>query len=145
MKNVIINIKGTQGFENDSDVVELTTYGTLQQRDGRFLIAYEEKEEPNGVIKTLVKAEGNQRVVMKRSGQIESNLTVEKGKRNRCFYAIPQGNLVLGIFGESIVNTLSDNGGRLKMSYTIDIENGLVSRNTVEISVKEVKNDVPNS
>ncbi len=145
MKDVIINIKGTQGFEDTSDIIELTTYGTLSERDGKFLISYEENEEQSGVIKTLVKAEGNQKVIMKRSGQIESNLTVEKGKRNRCFYAIPQGNLMLGIFGESIVNTLSDNGGKLKMSYTIDIENGLISRNTVEISVKEVKNDVPNS
>lgn len=145
MKDVIINIKGTQGFETDSDVIELTTYGTLSQRDGKFLISYEENEEPNGVIKTLVKAEGNEKVVMKRSGQIESNLTVEKGKRNRCFYAIPQGNLMLGIFGESITNTLNENGGKLTMSYTIDIENGLVSRNIVEISVKEVKNNVSNS
>ena len=32
MKDVIINIKGTQGFETDSDVIELTTYGTLSHR-----------------------------------------------------------------------------------------------------------------
>ncbi|MBQ2933184.1 MAG: DUF1934 family protein, partial [Clostridia bacterium] len=50
-----------------------------------------------------------------------------------------QGELVLGIFGEEITNSLNDNGGFLSMTYTIDVENSLLSRNKVEIKVREVK------
>ncbi len=138
MKNVIIDIKGTQGIDGDSDTVELSTLGTLSEKDGKFLISYEEnKTVKNESVKTLVKTEDG-RVTMIRSGALDSRLIIEKGRRNTCFYSVPQGELVLGIFGEEIENKLNENGGKLTMSYTIDIENSLVSKNTVEISVRKV-------
>lgn len=145
MKDVIINIKGTQTDDKDSDVIEFTTLGKFGERDGKYMVVYEENQTLEGaLVKTTLKTENN-RIVMNRSGAIDSKLVIEKGRRNRCFYSIPQGELVLGIFGESIVNNLNKNGGDLSMCYTIDIDNGLISRNTVEISIKEVENSVTNS
>lgn len=139
MKEVVIDIKGTQGIDNDSDVIEMSTVGTLDEKDGKYLITYEERETlKTDNVKTLVKAEGDDKITMIRSGGIDSRLVVKKGRRNTCYYSVPQGELVLGIFGEQIENTLSDNGGKLKMSYTIDIDNSVLSRNTVEITVREV-------
>lgn len=139
MKDVIIDIVGAQGFGDQNDVIELSTIGKMQEREGKFLLTYEENEtlKPN-TVKTTLKADGNNRVTMIRSGAVNSKLIIEKGKRNTCFYSIPQGELMLGIFGEEIDNTLNNNGGKVKMSYTIDIDNNLLSKNTVEISVKEV-------
>ncbi|MBE6805560.1 MAG: DUF1934 domain-containing protein [Ruminococcaceae bacterium] len=145
MKDVIINIKGTQSNDTDSDVIEFTTLGKFGERDGKYMVVYEENQTLEGsLIKTTLKTEDN-RIVMNRSGAIDSKLVIEKGRRNRCFYSIPQGELVLGIFGESITNKLNKNGGELSMCYTIDIDNGFLSRNTVEISIKEVENSVTNS
>ncbi len=138
MNEFIIEIKGTQGIDEQSDCIELSTIGTLSEKDGKFLITYEEsKTLENKAVKTKVLTEDG-KVIMLRSGGIDSRMVIEKGKRNTCFYAIPQGELVLGVFGESIENNLSSNGGRLSMSYTIDIENSLVSQNKVEISVRKV-------
>ena len=138
MKQVIINIKGTQGIDGDSDIIELSTLGTLSEKDGKFLITYEEnKTLKDQTVKTLVKTEDG-KVTMIRSGGIDSRLIIEKGRRNTCFYSVPQGELVLGVFGEDIKNNLSENGGTLFISYTIDIENTLLSKNTVEISVRKV-------
>ena len=145
MKDVIINIKGTQSNDTDSDVIEFTTLGKFGERDGKYMVVYEENQTLEGaLIKTTLKTEDN-RIVMNRSGAIDSKLVIEKGRRNRCFYSIPQGELVLGIFGESITNKLNKNGGELSTCYTIDIDNGFLSRNTVEISIKEVENSVTNS
>ncbi len=139
MKEVVIDIKGAQGIDNDSDVIEMSTVGTLSEKDGKYLITYEERETlKTDNVKTLIKAEGENKITMIRSGGIDSRLVVEKGRRNTCYYSVPQGELVLGIFGEQIENTLSSNGGKLKMSYTIDIDNSVLSRNTVEITVREV-------
>lgn len=145
MKDVIINIKGIQTDDTDSDVIEFTTLGKFSERNGKYMVVYEENQTLEGsLVKTTLKTEDN-RIVMNRSGAIDSKLVIEKGRRNRCFYSIPQGELVLGIFGESIINNLNKNGGDLSMCYTIDIDNGLISRNTVEISIKEVENSVTNS
>ena len=47
-----------------------------------------------------------------------------------------------GIFGEKIENNLTEQGGKLYMSYTIDSNLQLVSRNVVEINVREVEENV---
>ncbi len=139
MNEVIIDIKGIQGIDGDSDTIELSTMGTISEKDGKFLLTYEENETiKENTVKTLVKTEKN-KVTMIRSGSINSRMIIEKGQRNTCFYSIPQGELVLGIFGEDIKNTLNLDGGTLSMSYTIDIENSLVSKNTVEINVRKVQ------
>lgn len=138
MNDYIIEIKGTQGIDAQSDVIELSTIGTLSEKDGKYLITYEEnKTLEEKTVKTKVLTEDG-KVIMLRSGGIDSRMVIEKGKRNTCFYSIPQGELVLGIFGEEIENNLNSNGGRLTMSYTIDIENSLISQNKVEISVRKV-------
>ena len=145
MKDVIINIKGTQSNDTDSDVIEFTTIGKFSKRDGKYMVVYEENQTIEGsLIKTTLKTDTD-RIVMNRSGAIDSKLVIEKGRKIKCFYSIPQGELVLGVFGESITNNLNENGGELSMSYTIDIDNGFISRNTVEISIKEVENIVTNS
>ncbi len=138
MKDVLINIKGSQSNDTDSDVIEFTTLGKLAERDGKYMLVYEENKTIEGsLVKTTLKADEN-RISLNRSGAIESRLIIESGRRNKCFYSIPQGEIVLGIFGEYIKNNLKDNGGKLEMSYTVDIDNGLISKNTIEISVKEV-------
>lgn len=142
MKDVLINIKGTQSNDTDSDIIEFTTLGKLAERDGKYMLTYEENKTIEGsTVKTTLKADEN-RITMNRSGAIESKMIIESGKRNKCFYSIPQGEIVIGIFGEYIKNDLKQDGGELKMSYTVDIDNGLISRNTIEISVKEVNDSV---
>ena len=67
---------------------------------------------------------------------MESRLVVEEGKRSTCYYNTPQGELLIGIFGESVKTELNSGGGKIHMKYTIDSNLNLISRNTVDISVK---------
>ena len=48
--------------------------------------------------------------------------------------------MTVGVFGEEIENTLTENGGKLFMKYSLDINSGLISENEIEISVKAAKN-----
>lgn len=139
MKNVIIKIKGTQGLGADKDVIELTTEGTLEKSEQGIILRYEEGEMMGErAVHTALTASGNS-VILERSGDMSSKLVIERNKRNSCFYSIPQGEMVLGIYGKSVQNELTDSGGTLKMEYTIDTNLQPVSENIVEISVKEVK------
>ena len=65
-------------------------------------------------------------------------MVIEKGVRNNCFYATPHGELSLGIFGEKVFWDLNPNGGKISMKYTIDTDLQLLSRNSVNISIREV-------
>lgn len=139
MKDVLINIKGIQEMGDGSDTIELTTTGKYGFKNGSHFISYDDSEMM-GVkdVKTVIHVKEDDSVVMQRSGGIQSRLVITKGKRNTCLYSIPQGDLAISIFGEKVENKLCAPEKTLKMSYTIDSNSRLLSRNVVEISIKEV-------
>lgn len=145
MKDVLITVRGSQDYSDWDDGSELTTIGKYGIRDGKMLLTYNEGNMigTDGV-KTMLQIDGNRRVVLKRTGSIKNNIIIEQGRHNDCFYSTPEGHFVLGIYGDGIVNSLGEHGGKLSMRYSIDINSGLLSRNSIEIQVKEVENNVSN-
>lgn len=139
MKDFLIKIKGMQELDGDKDTIELTTIGKYGFKNGTCFISYDDSEML-GIdnVKTVVHIKEDNTVVLQRNGGINSRLTVKEGKRSTSFYSTVHGEMMIGIFGESIEKNLGNNGGFLKMRYTIDSNLKLVSRNTIEISVKEV-------
>ena len=140
IKDVIIDIKTEQTVDGNTDSIEFTTDGKFGIRDGSYFISYDESQllEVDGQIKTTVFIKPDNSVVMQRNGSYNSRMVIEKGVRNNCFYITPMGELSLGIFGEKVVADLTDNGGKISMNYTIDTNLQLLSRNHVNISIKEV-------
>ena len=138
IKDVIIDIKGIQGIDDDTDTIEFTTDGRFGVKDGEFFISYDEGQmfEEALDVKTSIFIKPDS-VVLQRSGAIKSRMVIAKGTRNTCFYSTPHGNLVLGIYGEKLNFNLSEKGGSLDMSYNIDSDLKLVSRNSVNISIRE--------
>ena len=114
--------------------------GRFGIKDGSYFISYDESKllEVDGDVKTTVFIKPDNSVVMQRKGAYNSHMIIQKGVRNNCFYVTPMGELSLGIFGEKVKTDFSQAGGSLNMSYTIDTNLQLISRNNVNISVKEV-------
>ncbi len=139
LKEALIKIKGTQCLGEESDITELTTFGKFGIKNGSYFISYDESEL-SGMknVKTGIFVRQDDTVVIKRTGELESTLEVENGKRSMCFYNTDAGILEIGVFGEKVINGLSLNGGTLKMEYNIDSNLRLISKNTVEITVREV-------
>lgn len=140
IKDVIIDIKTEQTANGNTDTIEFTTDGRFGIKDGSYFISYEESKllEVDGEVKTVVFIKSDNSVVMQRTGAYNSRMVIEKGVRNNCFYMTPMGELSLGIFGEKVKSQLTDNGGNIVMNYTIDTNLQLLSRNKVNISIKEV-------
>lgn len=143
MKDVIINIKGTQfvsSSESEGEVVELTTVGQMGDKNGKTFLTYSEDNTETGQeIITTLKISGDESVVMQRSGGSNSRLQIERGQRHLSHYETGYGNLMIGVFGETIRNEMAEDGGRLFMSYTIDVNCNMISRNELEIFVKEAR------
>lgn len=139
IKDVIISIKGIQGIDDQTDTIEFTTEGRFGINDGKYYLSYDEGQMmENYDVKTKIFVNSPESLVLQRSGSIKSRMEIEKGKRNSCFYSTPVGDLCIGIYGESLDVNLNESGGSLNMVYTIDSDLRLVSRNEVEITVKEV-------
>ena len=133
-QQVIIEIKSIIETDSDSDKIEITTRGTRFIKDGVTFLSYKETDQ-NGFDgnSVLIKAEGERRVTINRMGPERSQLIIEAGKRNVCSYLTPHGAQTLGITGGAI--RLSANS--ISFKYELDINNILMSKNQLFITVKE--------
>lgn len=138
-KDVRITIKGTQYFDDEKDSIELTTLGRLYRKNGIYYLSYDESEATGFEgSKTTLKIEGENRVTMNRFGeQNRSQLIIEKGKRHQCFYDTGFGAVTLGISGSEIEGKMGDDGGHLKVRYTLDINASNASENELQVDVEE--------
>lgn len=141
MKDALINIKGIQGIDGDTDTIEFITDGRFGFKDGSYYISYDESRmlDTGDEVKTHIYIKSEDSVVLQRTGTIKSKILIEKGNRNNCFYSTPHGDLTIGVYGEVIEHNLTDNGGEIKLKYTIDSDLRLISQNEVNISIREVK------
>ena len=140
-KDVIIDIKGTQNVNGVEDTVELTTVGKMNIKDGKTYLRYDDSSSSGeDGVSCLIKIDDSENsVVMQRSGRLNSRMYIKKGQRHICHYDTSEGPITMGIFGENVRSSLDENCGSLFMSYTIDVNYGMLSRNKVEISVRETK------
>ena len=139
MQDVVIEIISTQEVNGDEDSIELTTVGKMNVINGKTYLKYDDSAA-TGVegVSCLIKIDPDENsVVMQRSGVLNSRMYVKKGQRHICHYETGQGTLVLGVFGESVKDEMTSDGGSLFMSYTLDVNYGMVSRNKVQINVKQ--------
>lgn len=136
-QSYLICIDGAMEQDGESDRIQLKTRGSFVRRGGSFFITYEESETTGyaGCVTTVKVAEDGQRVAMLRYGRAASQLIIEKGVRHVCHYDTGVGALSLGVAADEIEQHLSDEGGEVRFSYTLDSGTQELSRNLVKITV----------
>lgn len=139
-ENYLIQIDGRmeQGGE-EADTVKLMTRGSFVRRGGSFFITYAETEATGfeGCTTTVRVAQDESRVSMIRYGRTPSQLVIEKGVRHLCHYETGFGAMTLGVAADEISHRLTDEGGQVQFSYTLDMDTaGTISRNLVKITVR---------
>lgn len=137
-KDVLISIKGISNIDGEEDIMELMTVGNLFMKDGKQIITYKESQATGfeGTT-TMLEVTGNSSVILKRRGANRSELIIEKGRRHLCHYDTGAGDIMIGVFSDSITNTLNETGGDVSFKYSLDINSSLASENEVYINVKE--------
>ena len=134
-KDAMITIKGIYDAEGSKDTIELLTCGRFYRRNNSYWVSYQETETTGFEgHKTTLHIEPD-KVTMRRSGVSESQLVVQKGVRHQCLYDTGFGAMTIGVSGKEVKSTLSDLGGTVDFSYSMDINTALTSENRVIISV----------
>ncbi len=140
-QNYLIRITGTMERDGQRESVELLTHGSYTHRDGSYYIVYDETEASGyeGCTTTVKVSEDARRVAMLRYGKVPGQLILEKGTRHLCHYETGAGAVSLGVSADEIHHHLSDAGGTIHFSYTLDSgSENFLSRNLVDITVKHL-------
>lgn len=136
-KDAVIRIVSKQRTENGDNTSEMSVVGTVTYDDDKSIIEYIENNEETGAEDTAITVFSNDTVSIVRNGQFSSEMMVEKNNRHLTFYRTPYGELTMGIYGNQVEWSRDDKGAVLKMRYSLDFNNGLISENTMIIYIEE--------
>ncbi|NMP38105.1 MAG: DUF1934 domain-containing protein [Clostridiales bacterium] len=142
-KKVVINISDKQSPDvGEPETLEMNIFGTLSFSQDAYTLEYTELDGELAGCTTSLCVDDPGRVIMRRSGSYNSELTIERNKRHNCHYDTPYGGFLMGIFGKAVHSSMTPRGGTLKMRYTVDFNSELAAENEMTITVKEYKNNV---
>ena len=142
-KDVIISILSSQDhLEGGPDEIRLMSTGATYQVTEVGTLGVTEMSPVDALsagevgyltasIKSVV------RVTLMRTGEVCSQMVFEEGRRHHSVYSTPYGNLEIGIVTSRLENTISPQGGRLEIEYSMEIDHALAGYNAFRISVRE--------
>ena len=138
-QEVMISVKGIQQFDAmDKDSIELVTRGSLEREDGMLTLRYEESEL-TGLEGTLTTIQVEpERVTMLRTGQVNTQMVFQEGRRHLSMYNTPYGAMTVGVNTRHLYAELDEDGGELEIDYNIGIDHTVTGRNIFRINVKKV-------
>ena len=132
---VMLNIRGVQRYQDqDPEVIELTTEGTLEKQKEVWEISYEESDLTGLAGVTTTFRVGPRGVVLKRTGNIENQMIFMEGRKHESLYRLDFGALMLTVMATKVKSDVSEQGGTVDIHYNIEIED--TNAGTVEYHIE---------
>ena len=123
-QNVVLAIRGRQSYEDqEPDIIELTTDGTMEFRDGGWDISYEETALTGMEGVTTVFRVEPDKVILTRTGKLRSEMVFQKGVIHESLYQMDFGALMIAVCAQFLYFDITPEGGMIDLVYKIDIEN----------------------
>lgn len=123
-QNVILAIRGSQKYaDQDPEIIDLVTEGTMEFRDNGWDISYEESELTGMAGVTTTFRVERDKVTLTRTGALKSQMVFQKGVVHDSLYQMPFGALMISVEAISLFYDIVPDGGVIDLSYKIDIEN----------------------
>ena len=123
-QTVVLSITGRQNYpDQEPEVIELVTEGTMEFRSGGWDISYEESELTGlAGVTTTFRVEPD-KVVLTRTGALKSQMVFQQGVAHESLYQMPFGALMLTVKATSLIYDIVSDGGVIDLSNNISIEN----------------------
>ena len=138
-QNVVLSICGKQYYpDQEPEIIELVTDGTLEYRDGGWDICYEETELTGmaGVTTTFRLEPGT--VILERTGKLRSQMIFQQGIPHDSLYQMEFGALMIAVCATRVSYDLTQQGGTIDLTYGIDIENSAAGVIEYHLDIKAI-------
>ena len=120
---VMLRLQGKQFYdEQEPEVIELVTEGTLERLENGWQICYEESDMTGleGVT-TIFRVEPEQ-IILTRKGRLDSQMVFRLGVLHESLYQMKFGALMITVCATKIHYDITEQGGTVDLTYGIDIE-----------------------
>ena len=122
-KKVVLSIRGRQIYLNqEPEVIELVTEGTLEKKEDSWLLSYEESDLTgmDGVTTTF--CIDPDKITLTRTGKLSSEMVFREGVVHESLYRVEFGALMISVCASKMAADLSWDGGVVDLVYAIEIE-----------------------
>ena len=134
---VMLSIRGEQYFDGiDPDATELMTEGTMALTEEGMTLSYEETSLTGMEGTTTTFEVCGPRVILTRSGTVNSQMVFEEGRQHTSLYETPFGELSVDIQTSVLKHNLTERGGLMEIKYSIVVEHTVTGRNCFKIRVR---------
>ena len=120
---VMLSICGKQAYmDQEPDIIELVTEGTMEFRDNGWDISYEESDLTglSGVTTTFRVENGM--ITLSRKGRLSSEMVFREGVSHSSLYQMEFGALLITVCATRIFAQIGEGIGSIDLVYNIDIE-----------------------
>ena len=138
-KQIILFVRGEQTYDGVApEVTELATEGVMTLDGDAIGLAYEESELTGMEGTTTRFTLQGDRVVLERTGTIQSRMEFKQGERSSSLYETPWGTMVVDIATTKLAHRLNERGGVMEIVFTIAVNHQVTGENRFKIRVKEM-------
>ena len=136
---VVLHVQGVQRYQDqEPEIIELTTEGTMERQKEVWEISYEESDLTGLAGVTTAFRVGPRGVVLKRTGKIQNQMIFMEGRRHESLYQIDIGALMIAVRATSVKSALSDRGGTVDIIYNIEIEDTAMGTMEYHLTINPV-------
>lgn len=122
-QDVVLRICGKQFYEEqEPEVIELVTDGTMQRVGAGWEICYEESSLTGMEGVTTVFRVEPDRITLIRTGRLNSEMVFQMGVLHESLYQMEFGTLMITVCATNMSYDITSKGGTVDLTYGIDIE-----------------------
>ena len=134
-----ITIRDIDETQSGDETIEFTTRGVLRGNAEDYSLHFEELFGDGMKSKTVIRVKNKKCASIVRGGDISTEITVEAGKRHNCCYSTPYGDMMVGIFAREVFSGVDpEEGGELRLNYTVDFNGSFGSHKQMLIKVGKI-------
>lgn len=137
---VLLTIHSEQDLDSPQpDNMELMTEGDMRLTPHGFTLTYQESPLTGMEGTTTVFEAYGPRVILRRSGNVVSQMVFEEGRQHTSLYETPLGELSIDVQTSYLRNGVTERGGLLEIRYSISIEHASAGKNRFRMKVRRLR------
>ena len=134
---VLLTVRSEQVFDGvEPDVIELMTDGVMELTETGMRLTYQETELTGLEGTTTVVEVQDGRVILMRTGGVNSQMVFEEGRRHTSLYETPYGDLAMDVQTNRLRHNLDQRGGVMDIHYSIAVARTTTGKNRLQLRVK---------
>lgn len=137
---VLLTIHSEQDIDSpQQDDMELLTEGAMRVTPRGWTLTYQESALTGMEGTTTTFEIEGPRVILRRVGNVTSQMIFEEGRQHTSLYETPFGELAVDIQTGYLRHSITESGGLLEIRYSVSVEHANTGRNRFRMKVRRAR------